>query len=185
MRKLFCGTTLAATCLLSAGCSSVFTIDDVVTESATIRDDRLLGEWKETDGVDRARVVRGQRNDYSVSYIDKEDSVQFRVRLGWLGSTLVLDAFPDTALWNARKEPGVPEHIVLAVEFRGDSMGLRGMNGDSVKALLANGRLRIPYTSNFGDVVLHGDPVAMRAAMADLFQRRLLMEQVVWYRRNR
>jgi hypothetical protein len=176
---------LMASGIVAVGCTSVFTIDDVVTETAAIRDDRLLGEWKETGGSDRARVVRGQRNDYSVSFIDKEDSVQFRARLGRLGSTLVLDAFPDSALWNARKESGVPTHTVLAVEFRGDSIGLRGLKGDSVKTLLASGRLRVPYTQNFGDVVLHGDPVAVRAAMADIFQRRLFVEEVVWYRRSR
>jgi hypothetical protein len=178
-------TLFAASTLFATACTSVYTIDDVITESAAITDDRLLGEWREVDGSDRARVSRGTGRDYQVAYMDSEDSVQFRVRLGRLGSTVALDAYPDLAQWNARKESGVPRHLVYTIEFRGDSLGLRGIKGDSVKKVLGTGRLRVPYSQVNGELLLHGDPAGVRAALAEIVEQGRLMEDIVWYRRLR
>jgi hypothetical protein len=182
---------LAAMCLVAAACTSVFTVDDVITESTAIADDRLLGDWVMIDGKDRVHVARAKGNDYAVSYVDNEDSALFRVRLGRLGATLALDAYPDPTFWKARDESGIPTHLVFALEFSGDSIGIRGLKGDSVSKLLGRGELRVPYSrvfeSNFGggDLLLHGNPVDVRAALGKVFQLPHALEQAVWYRRAR
>lgn len=71
---------LAVGFVLLTACNDVVTIDEVITESAAVVDDRLIGDWLESDGTDRARIVRGQNKDYAVTYMDKEDTVKIRAR---------------------------------------------------------------------------------------------------------
>ena len=174
---------IAAVILLGAGCTSVFTVDDVVSESAAIRNDQVIGDWREADGDEQAHVAHGMNNDYIVSYLDGSDSVQLRARLGRLGQTMVVDFFPDLALWRQRNENGFPTHSVFSIEIRGDSIGLRGLNADSVQALLPTASFRVPFTIADGDLLLHGDPAGVRAALRGLFQQRRVLEKAVWYKR--
>jgi len=174
-------------CLLAAtACTSVFTIDEMVSESAAITDDRLIGEWKGTEAVDRASIMRGPGKDYSVRYWDSDDTGSMRMRLGRLGPHLVIDVAPDPVEWKERDQGGIPTHMIFAVELRGDSLGLRNLNGDSVKKLLTTKALRVPYsTFNGGDIVLHGDPSGVKTALIQLFQNSKVQDDVAWYRRDK
>ena len=178
---------LASACVLTAtACSTVFTVDEIVTESASMVDDRFIGEWAEIGGDDRASVVRGSGRDYAVTYLDGFDTSMFRVRIGRLGPSVVLDVFPDSVQWKETKQAGFPMHMAFAVIFDGDSMGVSGLTGDSVKKQLTSGRLRIPYTLvNGGDVLLHGDASVVRSTLASLFQQRAVVDEVAWFRRDR
>ena len=178
------GALLAAAPLVAAGCTSVYTIDDVVTESAAVRDDRLLGEWRKVDGEDRARVRRGPGNDYLVVYDDGKDTAAFRVRVGRLGETSVLDAYPDVPDWVPGNSGGVPSHVPFVIEFSGDSVSLRGIRSDSVRKLFRRGDLRVPHSEvGGGDLLLHGDPAGMRSALATIVRQPRMLESAVWYRR--
>ena len=175
---------LAISTLCLGACTSVLTIDDVIPEEVAMSDDRLIGRWREEGGVDRAVVSRGEGRTYVIDYSDKEDTARLNGRIGRLGPVMVLDAYPDAKEWAARKESGLPTHLVFAIEFRGDSLGLRGIRGDSVRMMIDAGRLQVPYSVvPIRDVVLHGDRARMRAAMAEVFGIPRFLEDVVWYRR--
>ena len=177
---------LGTVTLLSTACTAVYTIDDVVTESAAITDDRLIGEWHEIEGKDVAYIARGEGKNYAVRYLDSEDTARFTVRLGRLGSVMVVDAYPDAGEWAARKELGIPQHIVLTVEFNGDSLGLRAMKGDSIAKAIDAGVLRVPYSKvTGGDLLLHGDQSNMRMAVAQIVRTPRLLEDIAWFRLSR
>src|SRR5689334_22571583 len=125
---------VVASTLLATACSNVMTVDDVVTESAAISDYRLIADWYQVDGVERAHISRGASNDYAVSYVDKENSAQLRGRLGRMGKMIVMDLFPDMKQWSARGETGIPFHVTVAIEDFGDSVAAYGLDGDSVLA---------------------------------------------------
>jgi hypothetical protein len=173
---------LVVSVTLLAACNDVVTIDDVITESAATRDDRILGDWVEIGGTDRARVTRGAANDYLVLYAGSEDTMAFRGRLGRLGSMQVIDVFPDEKMWSERDEAGIPAHRVYAIEITADSIAIRGLRSDSVLPRLPNSQ---PYSKANGDLVLHGDASGVRAVMARLFQQPAVMEKQSWYRRQR
>src|ERR1043165_2334577 len=168
----------------ATACMSVVTIDDVVPESAAITDDRFVGEWVQTDGDSRARVVGAVDKHYAVTYIDKSDTVQFDMRLGRVGSTTVLDVFPDMAQWKAHDQQGIPTHLVFGLAIYADSLVLRDLDADSVKTLLAARKGRVPYSIIGDNLVLHGDPAGVRSALAELFDRYRFARPPPVYRRK-
>jgi len=170
--------------VLLAGCNEVATVDDVITESNAVVDDRFLGDWVNKDG-DRAHVKRGQGKDYVVAYVDKDDSVQMRARLGRLEVTLVVDVYPEMASYGPRNKDGIPMHSVYAIDLYGDSVAIRGLDGDSVLKRLASGKIRTPYSKIEEMVLLHGDPAGVRSAVSQLVRQSALLHERSVYRRVR
>lgn len=166
---------------LLTACNDVVTIDDVITESTATRDDRILGDWVEVGGTDRARVARGAANDYQVVYSGSEDTMTFRVRLGRLGPMQVIDVYPDEKTWSERDEAGIPGHRVYAIEITADSVAIRGLRSDSVLPRLPKGQ---HFSKANGDLILHGDPSGVRAVMTRLFQQPAVLEKQSWYRKK-
>jgi hypothetical protein len=173
----------AVGCACLAACNDVVTVDAVITESGAIADDRILGDWRAVGGDEYAHVVRGQGKDYRVTYRNKEDTVEAWVRLGKIGAVLAIDVYPGRDSWKAMD--GLPTHSVYAIDLYGDSIAVRGFNIDSVLTRLATGQIRVPYSTVEDNVVLHGEPTGMRAAMAQLIGQSALLNDRAVYRRER
>jgi hypothetical protein len=104
--------------IVLTGC--VLSIDPVITDSNSTFDSRLLGEWEQASGSDRAVVSAGEDNSYVIEYTSDKQAGRFQARLGMLEDQQVLDIWPalDEEA-QERPEAGlqVAGHLLLAIEI--------------------------------------------------------------------
>ena len=182
-RRRLINAARVALALLVTACG-VATIDDVVTDSAAITDDRLVGEWYEVGGKDRLLIKRGSAREYAVTLFS-DDTGHLRARLGRLGPTPVVDVYEETGDSQSHVAFGIPVHLPFGIDVHADSFALNALLSDSVQAIVARGQTRVPISKLKDFLILHGDPEGMRNALGQLFQQQRAMDEKTWYRRAR
>ncbi len=149
-------------CLLASialtGC--VLSIEPVVPESAATVDARLLGNWNEVEGSGQVAISVAGTNGYALAYTDSDGQVgRFEARLGRLGRYLVLDVRP-AARDSGRRAPEagalIRGHVLLTVEFAGDSARIALLQPDSLHAAVVGGALRLSQIANDDQLILTG-----------------------------
>ncbi|MEJ2218665.1 MAG: DUF4185 domain-containing protein [Gemmatimonadota bacterium] len=146
----------------------VVSIDPVIRDSAATFDARLLGDWEEVGGSDRATVARDSGDTYLIEYESEARTGRFRARLGRLGSLSVLDAWPDPAS-STPLEPYagaiVAGHVLLVLDILPEEIRVRMLNADTLAARLDAGRLLLDSRSNEKQLVLLDSTDGLRSVL--------------------
>ena len=178
-----CGSVAMAVVL--GGC--VMSIEPVVAGPDATFDARLVGEWEEVGGSDRAVVTRGTGDTYLIDYTDGETG-RFEGRLGRLGDRWILDVSPaprDGEVSEPYKEMLIPAHMIFAIDIATDTVRMAGIVGDSLVAALRTGRLRLAHARIGDRLVLQGTTAELRAALGPLLARPGMVEPPSAFRRAR
>src|SRR5262249_2826088 len=113
------GVILALSIVLT-GC--VLSIDPVVSESNATFDQRLLGNWEEVSGSDRALVSRADGNTYSIEWRGDGNVARLMARLGRLGGRPILDVWPAPREADVKAPYAdllVAGHLILSLDIGG------------------------------------------------------------------
>lgn len=177
------GSSLAVLIGLS-GC--VLSIDPVITESDSTYDSRLLGEWEQASGSDRAVVSEGENNSYVIEYTSDKQAGRFQARLGMLEDRQVLDIWPalDEAA-QERPEAGllVAGHLLLAIEIDRDEISVTALEPDPLLGSIRAGDVKATYRQNEGQLILTDKTEELRSALGPYLSRSgALSEASVWRR---
>ena len=177
------GSILAVLIGLS-GC--VLSIDPVITDSNSTFDSRLLGEWEQASGSDRAVVSEGEDNSYVIEYTSDKQAGRFQARLGMLEDRQVLDIWPalDEEA-QERPEAGllVAGHLLLAIEIDRDEISVMALEPDPLLGSIRAGDVKAPYRQNEGQLILTGTTEELRSALGPYLSRSgALSEPSVWRR---
>jgi hypothetical protein len=115
----------------------------------------LVGTWT-VEGDTYIFQKSGEKN-YELTHFQKEnskDTAVFKVSLGKLGKYWFLDLFPERRALEAHLNNGVythhliPVHSISRVWFEGDSMRIATLEGDWLRKMMQNKKLKIPYILN-------------------------------------
>ena len=167
-----------------SGC--VLSIDPVVSESNSTFDPRLLGNWEQASGSDRAVVSRGKDNTYLIEYTNIEQSGRFQARLGMLGGRQVLDIWPDPGEEGQEKPQAgllVAGHVIFAITIDQDEIIAAALDPDPLLAGIHAGVVKTPYRQNEHQLILTGTTGELRSMLGPyLSGAEVLGEKSVWQR---
>lgn len=162
---------------LTVGCEVVTSREPVVPASSTRYDSTLVGTWAPEDGGGRAVVTR-DGDGYDLEYFEGEQALRFDARLGALGSRRVLELSPVAdagAGAEADADPEVANRILLFLRWEGKALRFAILEPDSVRRMLDDGRLDLPYLieERHGgrEVVLTAETDRLRAELAGYADR--------------
>ncbi|MFW6039767.1 MAG: hypothetical protein ACOC9N_01675 [Gemmatimonadota bacterium] len=160
---------------LTAGCEVVATREPVVPPAAAVFDSTLVGTWSPAgDGETRAVVTR-DGDEYDVEYVEGDRTVRFDARLGVLGTRPVLDLVPAAdpgpgSEGEVDAGPEVANRLPLLLRWEGEALRFAILEPDSVRGMLSDGRLDLPYVveERHGgrEIVLTAETDRLRAELA-------------------
>lgn len=166
------------------GC--VVSVNPLVSESDAMLDSRLLGNWEQESGSNRAVVSSGENNTYVIEYTSDRKTGRFEARLGKLGENLVLDVWPAPTE-SDQKWPDVglliTGHLLLAVELDSDEVRSAQLDPDSMLAALRGNDVHLAHTESENQLVLHGPTEELRPALAaQMSLSDSMSDPVIWRR---
>ncbi len=174
------GTSAAITWSLTA-CDPVFHIDTAVPDELATFEPALVGTWVGPES-ERAVITSRQDSTYRIEFTDKDgDSAPFNARMGQLGEKTVLEFWPAFL----DEDDDWPMGRMLAVlTVAEDEFGASSLNGDSLRAALANGVLQLPFLARFESGIMLTAPTAQLApALSKYLARPGVLDQGgVWRR---
>ncbi len=180
--KIACGLAVA---LLPGGCA--LSVNPLIPESDSMFDARLLGDWVEGDGSDRAALTRGEGNSYGIEYTTDGKTGRFEGRLGQVGESLVLDVWPAPRKSDIPKPyDGLlfPGHLFLAIGISADEVTISALEPDTLLAALKSGAIRLPYRySKKEELLLLGTTDELRESLGPVFTRPGALEKPARWRR--
>jgi hypothetical protein len=175
---------VVATCTGLAAC--VVSVEPVVSEADALFDPVLLGVWLEVDGSDRVEVSQAAENLYEIVYTSDNEERRYHARLGELGDSRILDAWPAEMEGRPAGQPArlmVVGHLLVTLDVVGpDAVNTRILEPDSVLAALQAGELGLDHTES-DNLVLHGSTAALRAALRPLLARPGALARPTQWRR--
>ena len=179
--------------LACLGCAAftacVVSVDAAVPASQATFDPWLVGSWVELGDSDRATISRGDGNSYAIEYIERSGKHgRFEATLGHLGRRLVLDIrAADKPPLKDMSEAGtlIRGHLLLLLDVAADSVVVRGVQPDSVRAALKSGALQLAYLLEDDQVVLAAPTAALRRGLAAYFEHTGVLDDPATWRRTR
>lgn len=175
-------TAALALCFALTGC--VMSIKPAVPASEAVFEPRLVGTWiGRTESDSEYAVISGEPGQpYLIEYTGRDGkSGRFLAYAGYVGTRLVLEVHPESATLDRLHATSgytgmlLPAHLVFVVEPGAEEMRSTGLNVDSVRAALNDGRLQCPYldlgesaagSKASPDVLLTGTTDQVRATLA-------------------
>lgn len=165
------------TTALTLGCEVVTFREPVVPASEAAFDPTLVGTWGPDDGSGTAIVTR-DGDGYEVEYRENDQALRFDARLGTLESRRVFELSPGTGAGadaETDRDSGVANRILLFLRWEGDALRFAILEADSVRRMLDDGRLDLPYRveERYGgrEIVLTGETDRLRAELAEFVGR--------------
>ena len=170
--------------IVLTGC--VLSVNPVITESSSTFDSRLLGQWEQASGFDRAVVSGGGDNTYIIEYTNLELAGRFKARLGVLDGRQVLDIWPTPS----EEDQGEPQaglqiagHLLLAIEIDQDEITVMAFEPNSLLASIRGGDLKARFRENEGQLILTGTTEELRSTLgSNLSRPGSLSDASVWRR---
>ena len=167
-----------------AGC--VVLVDAIVPESDAIFDPRLVGNWEEVSGSDRAVISRASDHTYAIEYTSSGEPSSFEARLGSLGGRSVLDVWPtprDGELPEPYAGLMVGGHVPLILDIGSDEVGAAALEPDVLLARLRTEQPRLAHRRDGDQLILHGTTPELRAALGShLAYPGALTDPTLWRR---
>jgi hypothetical protein len=180
--RMRCG--LLGLAIALGGC--VFSVESVITASGATFDPRLVGEWEEVGGSDRAVVARSARNGYAIEYTSDDTVSRFEARLGRLGDRLVLDVSRvprESGPPKPHPEPQIARHLAYVLDIGENEIRASLIDADSLAAALRVGQVRLAYTRSDSSLILHGTTEELRAALGPYLASADALERPTVFRR--
>jgi hypothetical protein len=148
-------TAALAGLFIMTGCSSLVSLQPVVSEKEAITDPALPGTWTGDEGKD-TYVVRESGGAYAITYVEKSGTAyKFNGRLWKCGDALLLD------LVSTSEAPfHLPVHFAMRVWVESDSLRIAYLDSDWFKKLAAE---QLTVQSVDDRMALTATPAAMRA----------------------
>lgn len=170
---------------VATGC--VLSVDAVIPPGGGRVEERLLGDWRESDGSDRVTITRTGNDAYAVAYTDAQGAVaHFAGRLDSLGGRLVLEVAPvpeRSGMSDAYAATTLAGHLLFAVTMGSDEIALAPIDPDSLLADLRAGAVPLTFSVHGDQLVLHGTTAELRPALASWIARRPVPgDATVWRR---
>lgn len=164
----------------------VLSVNPVVSDADSLHEPRLLGNWEEVSGSDRAVISLAAENRYAVEYASDNKVGKFEARLGRLGEHLVLDAWPVKAE-NVKEGPDaglrIAGHLLFVADVGDNEISVTMLEPDSMLDSIRAGDVRTPYSDNKGQLILTGTTEELRSALGPYLSRPgALSKPSVWRR---
>lgn len=167
-----------------SGC--VLSIEPVISESESTYDSRLLGEWEQVSGSDRAVVSAGQDNTYVIEYSSDRRVGRFQARLGVLGGLQVLDIWPTPSDEDQEQPQAgflIAGHALLSIEIDQDEVSVAGLEPDPLLASIRAGSVKATFRQNEDQLILTGTTEELRSMLSPyLLRSGVLSDSLVWRR---
>ena len=171
MRRLVC--TAAITLSLTA---CVYHVDTLFPSGTVSVDSSLLGTW--VDGDSARAVVTWSRFGYRVVHTDNggDETILF-ARSGDLGGRTVLETWPAYPGGDDLDSAEAAIRLLYVMVPADSGVGLWSLGVDSVKAAVADGRLKVSYLpAGEHDVILTAAAAELRAALDTHLRRPGVLE---------
>ena len=175
--------------VLTTGCSSVLSLSPVVSASAAVADDRLLGDWIADDSSPqrmRVTVTRREDRSYQMKVIDGKDSSIAIARLMPLGQRLLMDLSPaEESVKTIERANGIPLHWQVILELSDSLIRATALNADTLRRRHVSGTgpaLAVAYPPG-GDVLLTDSTARLAAGLARYLSNSGVVHQWTTYRR--
>jgi len=158
--------------LLLIGCA--VSINPIVPESEATFDPKLLGNWEEIRGQDRAVISRSGPNTYAIEYTKGGKTGKFEARVGRLREHVILDVWPVPRkgdIPDSYKDILLPAHLFLILDVSPDEVALAALDPDSLLSALRSGQIRLPYKHSKDELTLTGTTEELRETLGPYLDR--------------
>jgi hypothetical protein len=155
--------------LTASACEgTVDSIDPVIPEEEAFFDERLLGVWLDGDGDAYLVITPAGEGSYAIHLPGDTDSARFEGRLGQLAGRTLLELTSAIQVGRFLR----PSFLLLDVQFRGDTLGLFNLRGDSLLAAIHRGEVALDFDAEGDDdLLIRSRTPAVRAALAPYIAR--------------
>ena len=122
------------------------------TEKNLVFNPGLVGAWVEHDKQTTYFFQKAEGKNYDVIVCEeKADTTHYEVQLGQIGKVWFLDSYPSEEINNFQL---VPTHIISKMWLNGDTLIYASLESDYVKKFIEAKKIKIPYTTQKGDIIL-------------------------------
>ena len=122
------------------------------TEKDSMFNPGLVGAWVDQGNKETYYFQKGGGKDYAVIVCrEKEDTSHYTAQLGQLGKKWFLDSYPSE---DPKDFQLVPTRIISKIWLNGDTLTFASLESNYLKGLIESKKIKIPYTTQKGDVIL-------------------------------
>ncbi|HLF35299.1 MAG TPA: hypothetical protein VI583_13735 [Cyclobacteriaceae bacterium] len=136
---------LSLTALISS--CTVFSVHPLYTDSNVVREDKLIGLWREFDEGDAYVEINPLHPPaYSLTYWEDEDTLRFDIHYLKVGNYYFIDLYPDADfITEMLMDNYFPVHSFLKIELSDKGMYVYMFNGEKMIQLFKQNRIRLKH----------------------------------------
>lgn len=138
------------------------------TEKNLMFNPGLVGAWMDQNKKETYFFQKAEgKNYYIIVCEEKGDTSYFQAQLGQIGKVWFLDSYPSEESENFQL---VPTHIISKMWFNGDTLTFASLESDYLQKLIESKKIKIPYTTQKGDIILTSSTEELQQIVLQLAQ---------------
>ncbi len=138
------------------------------TEKNLVFNPGLVGAWADQDKKETYFFQKAEGKNYAVIVCkEKEDTSHYIAQLGQIGKVWFLDTYPSEEQNDFQL---VPTHIISKMWLNGDTLTFASLESDYVKKFIESKKLKIPYTTQKGDIIFTASTDELQQLILQLAQ---------------